>query len=470
MKMRRRSMITREGWYYLFILAFVVVGSLLRHINLLVGLSAILSTAMLFNWRITRAGLRQLQFGRKALPPVWCHRPTTFEVEVHNPRKYLTSFSVMVSQRFRPKRVLRSAETKTNWYKRLIHFFRGNTVSNYVLLDSIHVGESRTAQQILEFRDRGEYEMGPLTISTHFPLGLTRREISDQSRLPLLVGPALGSLTYGWVDRMLGLGWQDASGGSTSRSGDEFYSLRPWMNGDSRRWVHWRATARHGTVLVRQFQRSQSKAFSLVVDFTKLDENSSSDELEKILRIVATISNSVREGHADTAKITLISEHIHPISFPCSEEKWTQWHRVLATITPTENPARFMEALIEDPTIVGQGAGDVPVVVVSPRSVDDFTEQIRSMESLNSSNRSAEETEHVGVEQEASALNTESQVAVAVTEKPTRLRDSNAASLWNIQRQIRTWLTPGDSRLISWYIDAPGWKEDPTDLTAEEDA
>jgi len=64
---RLRSVVTREGWYYLFILGFVVLGSFLRNIPLLVGLSAILATGMLINWRWSRALMRGLRLRR--LPP-----------------------------------------------------------------------------------------------------------------------------------------------------------------------------------------------------------------------------------------------------------------------------------------------------------------------------------------------------------------------------------------------------------------
>lgn len=483
MKLRRRSLITREGWYYLFILGFVVVGSLLRHINLLVGLSAILSSAMILNWRMTRAALRQVDFTRRPLPPVWCNRPTTFEVEVENNRRYLTSFSLMVSQRFRPKQVQIHERPPTNWLTRLVHFFRGNSVSNYVLLDCVHVGQTRVAEQVLEFRDRGEYEMGPLTVSTHYPLGLTRREISDMQPQPLFVGPALGTLSYGWVDRMLGLGWQDAAGGTTSRSGEEFFSLRPWLKGDSRRWVHWRATARHGTLLVRQFQRSQSKAFSLIVDLS-LPSNDGSDlqrkqhvsDLELLLRIVATISNSVRDGHADTARITLVADEIRRISFPCGEEQWQEWHRFLATVSPVEDADRLFQAFLDEKSELGLDglAGQPPAIVMSLRSIDDYAREIVERSGLSSSNVSADQDNQAAQEvaDTTDDGNSGSHPSgnVATLQAPARtLQQSEQARLWNAQRQIRTWLTPGDTRLASWYVDAPEWKSDPTDLNVTEE-
>ena len=475
MKLRRRSTITREGWYYLFILGFVIVGSLLRHINLLVGLSAILSTAMILNWRVTRASLRQIRFDRREMPPVFCNRPTTFEVEVENQRRYLTSFSIMVSQHFRPKQVRTLVQATPSRLQKIFKFFSGNSVSNYVLLDHVHVGQSRVAPQIIEFRDRGEYEMGPLTVSSHFPLGLTRREVTDTERRPLFVGPALGTLSYGWVDRMLGLGWQDSAGGTTSRTGDEFFSLRPWLNGDSRRWVHWRATARHGTVLVRQFQRSQSHAFSLIVDLSlpasSNDPTSSQvhlTEIEKILRIVATISQTVYAGQVEAASIYLVTDKIHSIHFPCSEEKWLEWHQLLSTVQASENHRRFFEALLNDSRDLGLSVpgNSPPAVVLSPQNVDQFTQEVRDFQAGRRPT-SLQETREP-------ASNTPSQPTLQPEGESSSIAtldlQSSAGRLWDVQRQIRTWVTPGDARLGSWYVDAPEWKTDPTDLNLTEES
>ena len=46
----------------------------------------------------------------------------------------------------------------------------------------------------------------------------------------------------------------------------EFYGLRPWATGDSRRWIHWRTTARLGELSVRQFERQQRQQMCVLLD------------------------------------------------------------------------------------------------------------------------------------------------------------------------------------------------------------
>lgn len=529
---RRRSVITREGFYYLFILTFVVIGSLLRHINLLVGLSAILSVAMIYNWRITKASLRHIRFARRGEPSVWCHQPAVFEVEVENPRPQLSVFSLMVSQGFRPRRLTATANKSSPLWKRLWQWLQGSTVKNYALLDALHVRETRIAQQNLEFRQRGEYEMGPLVLSNHFPLGLVRREVIDTQRLPLFVGPALGQLSYGWVDRMLGLGWQDARGGSTSRSGEEFFSLRPWVSGDSRRWIHWRATARHGSVLVRQFQRSQSNAFSLLIDFSVLPTPSSAGVdaavktreaaeareknlmlCEKILRIVATISESIRHATSDRAQLILVGSDVHTIRFPCSPEQWREWHQCLSTVAPSNDEFSFFRFLNSGSAReLLSSHGNATLVVLSPRSFESTLSHFESWENQPDDSRQSEAHARASdrrrgpdllinsepltqSDAKRSTVNTSAVNTIAAGQTAlgqTALGQAGAGTITvagssgaavtggataavgpraigtqsvaldaipghdaaSFRRQIRTWLNPDDSRISSWYIDS----------------
>ncbi len=52
-------------------------------------------------------------------------------------------------------------------------------------------------------------------------------------------------------------------------SGTEFYGVRPYVEGDELRRVHWPSTARHGELTVVQFEHSFSGAVSIIVDLRK---------------------------------------------------------------------------------------------------------------------------------------------------------------------------------------------------------
>ena len=55
MPLRRRAWLSREGWYYSFVLGFIVGGAVLRSINLLVALSGMMFALLFLNWRMVMA-------------------------------------------------------------------------------------------------------------------------------------------------------------------------------------------------------------------------------------------------------------------------------------------------------------------------------------------------------------------------------------------------------------------------------
>ena len=111
---------------------------------------------------------------------------------------------------------------------------------------------------------RGRYRLGPMRASTRFPFGLFRYSFACGTSATLTVLPRLGRLTQQWR----ALRHESFAGRREHRPGIEgdFYGLRPWQRGDSRRWIHWRTSARSGEVMVRQFKQPHSRDAAIVLD------------------------------------------------------------------------------------------------------------------------------------------------------------------------------------------------------------
>ena len=97
---------------------------------------------------------------------------------------------------------------------------------------------------------RGWLDLPRLRIDTRHPLGLARAWAHAWPQTPLLVYPR---------PETEGPPLPEGSGESAQArlhpSGDELHHLRTYRRGDSRRTIAWKPSARHDTLLVREFQQ-----------------------------------------------------------------------------------------------------------------------------------------------------------------------------------------------------------------------
>ncbi len=286
MARKHTTRICREGYYYLFVLGFVISGAILREINLLLALAGMMTGPLLLNWRMAVDALRGVSVRRRLPQRVGAGDP--FVVDLLLEKKpsrssllRLPCWALVVEDAVAKDSIAEEQAThrRERKYPRAIAW-------------RIACGE----QQRISYRGRiwrrGRYTLGPLRLSTRFPIGLIRRTMIDRQAASLTVLPRLGRLSEAWY-RL----YQKATGDSRSRSQrqvvreGEFHGLRDWRHGDVRRWIHWRTTARRGTPVVRQFERRETQEFALLVDLAPADLSRASedDALEKAISFAATI-------------------------------------------------------------------------------------------------------------------------------------------------------------------------------------
>jgi uncharacterized protein (DUF58 family) len=118
---------------------------------------------------------------------------------------------------------------------------------------------------------RGIIEIGPATVVRADPLGLIRRTATWPEVRELIVRPRtvhLPPLGSGLLHDLEG-----RTAEQVSVSDLEFHTLRDYVRGDDRRHIHWRSSARAGSItpgvdrfVVRQFQQTQRTHMLVIVD------------------------------------------------------------------------------------------------------------------------------------------------------------------------------------------------------------
>jgi uncharacterized protein (DUF58 family) len=156
-----------------------------------------------------------------------------------------------------------------------------------VELPGLRPGRAESVTYALPTDRRGEIPVGPLRLVRADPLGLARRVREYGDRQTLLVRPrtiALPLLPSGRNHHLEGPTTDTAPAGTVT-----FHALREYVVGDDLRHIHWRSSARTGTLMVRQLVDASLPQTTIVVD-TNEDAYSDADDFELAVDAAASVA------------------------------------------------------------------------------------------------------------------------------------------------------------------------------------
>lgn len=291
-----RFRLTREGVHFVGLLMFIFLGAVIRDINLLILLAGAMIGLLLLQWRFNSRTLLGLSAGRKLPRSTAVDQVTDVAVRIANPKRWLGAWLVVIEDELRcvAPRAQRLPE------------------KGVAVIDEIRPRAASTACYQVAFHRRGRYRVGPTMISTRFPLGLGRGSRVIDNSGEILVHPARGLLTS-QAESL----FQQEMHGSARHSPQvglheaEFFGLRPWTTGDSRRWIHWRTTARLGELSVRQFERQQRRQLCVLLDLYQ-PRNGETEEsqlaCEKAISFLATLADSYAVRGGDRLAVAVAAD------------------------------------------------------------------------------------------------------------------------------------------------------------------
>ncbi|MCL2781026.1 MAG: DUF58 domain-containing protein [Actinomycetia bacterium] len=125
--------------------------------------------------------------------------------------------------------------------------------------------ESRAVAYHLTARNRGRYRAGPLQVRLTDPFGLIDTSRSFTATSTLVVTPRIDPLPDERLPFSLDAGDDAASHWIGSHGADDA-STREYRHGDDLRKIHWRSSARTGTLMVRHEERPWQGHTTLLLD------------------------------------------------------------------------------------------------------------------------------------------------------------------------------------------------------------
>lgn len=153
------------------------------------------------------------------------------------------------------------------------------------------LGAGREAEDtwIVPTRRRSVVALGPARSVKGDPLGIARREVESGEQVLLHVHPRtilVPRITAGWMRDLEGETTNDLSTSDVA-----FHTLREYVPGDDRRHIHWRTSARLGSLMVRQFVDTRRSHLGLVLSTDESDW-ADPDEFELGVSVVGSLGRT----------------------------------------------------------------------------------------------------------------------------------------------------------------------------------
>ncbi|MCH2179675.1 MAG: DUF58 domain-containing protein [Mariniblastus sp.] len=291
---RSKISLTPEGWIFLVILVFVTVGAILRNVNLLVIMSGMMFAPLMLGWRIGSHMVRHTEARRLVPQRIHVGKLVNFQWMIRNrSRLPMWNFGVRDDMRcVASPWTQESAKLKKSTFNRSQLTFR-----------RVSIGEAEYSSYRCLFMDRGLYEVGPAVVSSRFPFGLIKAWFRLANREAFYVAPRLGRLRPAWERRIAShvVGAESA----LRRRGlddEEFYALRNWRSGDSRRQIHWRTTAKANELMVKQFDQKTNRDMAIVLDLFSSSDSGAIQEQEQLAdceRVLSFAATLMLQGSQD---------------------------------------------------------------------------------------------------------------------------------------------------------------------------
>jgi uncharacterized protein (DUF58 family) len=277
--------VTRAGIVYVLVTLVISIAALNTGNNLLYIVVAAMLAAVVVSGLVSAWGLRDLELEIHLPQHVFAGRPVFGRILVSNPRRFLPAFSIgVVSTRKKRKKPAKQWRWEATTFdfpfnrpadQQWLHLpdRRLRRVSVLPPPPGIFQGMAyfpflppraeASADLELKFDRRGRYHDDSFGLATRFPFAFFTKTRHVALRREVLVYPRIEPSDELFEILPLVRGeWQSFVRGR----GSDLYRIREYLPEDSARHVDWKATAKSGSLKVREFAREDERKLCVVFD------------------------------------------------------------------------------------------------------------------------------------------------------------------------------------------------------------
>jgi uncharacterized protein (DUF58 family) len=277
--------VTRAGITYVLVTIVIAIAALNTGNNLLYIVVAAMLAAIVVSGYVSAVVLRQLELDIRVPEHVFAGQAVVGRIVLHNPRRFLPSFSVRVvssrKKRKKPAKQWRweaatfafpfNRPAEQQWLRLPDRRLRRVMVlppppglfQGMAYFPFLPPKADSVADLELRFDSRGCYREDSFGLATRFPFAFLTKTRHVALRREILVYPRIATMNE--ISEIMPLvrgEWESFVRGR----GSELYRIREYLPDDSARHVDWKATAKSGALKVREFAREDERKLAIVFD------------------------------------------------------------------------------------------------------------------------------------------------------------------------------------------------------------
>jgi uncharacterized protein (DUF58 family) len=296
----RTLQLTREGFGFIVILFGVGLGAINTGNNLLYLILAMCCSFIVVSGILSEMSLKKLTIKGKAPPYLYAQEPGTLKLELTNHKKWAPSYSIRI----------KGTKSPFSLEPEPYYFFipAGKCIEKLVLLTA---------------KNRGLLKVNACLLTTRFPFGFFYKTKTIPLEFETVVFPVIHPVQ---------LPQQSDSGldgsGIMQRRGEELYAIREFQSGDSMSSVHWKSSAKTGSLRVKEFQSHSQNSYTVFLNLKDPISNASVEEdvvEERVSEAASLIYHLIQKDH----EVSLKTEEIQT-SFSNSQSHLLELMRILA--------------------------------------------------------------------------------------------------------------------------------------------
>jgi uncharacterized protein (DUF58 family) len=242
---RMEYRLTRDGWIYIAGIVLVSLAAINTGNNLLFLILACLIASILMSGILSSLTLAGVELNLELPEHIFAGQSVRGTVELKNEKQTMPSFSLKVEG------VKKKGSSESV------------VLATPVYFPYLPRRESVKQSVPLRFERRGLYRQEAFRIVTRFPFGFLQKARRVDIASEALVYPSVEA-TSEFLEVLPGI--QGAMESLAKGRGQDLYALRDYLPTDSARHVHWKASARLGSLMVREFSREDDTRVLLVLD------------------------------------------------------------------------------------------------------------------------------------------------------------------------------------------------------------